>query len=76
MNVNKPMSSRIVGGYDVGYYKYSWMATLMKDGMVYCGGSLIGPRTVVTAAHCYKEFLQLAKYVSNQIEAAIDKKER
>lgn len=60
LNTNKPMA-RIVGGYDVGYYKYSWMATLMKDGQVFCGGSLIAPRTVVTAAHCYKEYLTPAK---------------
>lgn len=60
LNINKPVA-RIVGGYDVGYYKYPWVATLMKDGMVVCGGSLIGPRTIVTAAHCYKEYLTLAK---------------
>lgn len=59
-NANGPVG-RIVGGYDVGYYKYPWMATLVKDGEVCCGGSLVGPKTVVTAAHCYKPFFKLAK---------------
>lgn len=60
MNTNQPIA-RIVGGYDVGYYKYPWMATLIRHGMVFCGGSLIGSKTVITAAHCYKEFLEPAK---------------
>lgn len=60
LNTNKPVA-RIVGGYDVGYYKYPWMATLMKDNMVNCGGSLISSKIVITAAHCYKEFLEPAK---------------
>lgn len=54
---------RIVAGYDVGYYRYPWYAALIRYGKVVCGGALIGPKTVITAAHCYKEFLYLAKYV-------------
>lgn len=50
--------NRIVGGYDVGYYKYPWFASLMIQGFVNCGGTLIAPKFVVTAAHCYKDFIK------------------
>lgn len=57
----KLQEDRIVAGYDVGYYRYPWYAVLMRNGAVICGGALIGPSTVLTAAHCYKEFFYLAK---------------
>uniref|UniRef100_A0A6P7FUB0 Trypsin-1-like n=1 Tax=Diabrotica virgifera virgifera TaxID=50390 RepID=A0A6P7FUB0_DIAVI len=52
---------RIVAGYDVGYYRYPWYAALIRFNMVSCGGALIAPGTVVTAAHCYKDFIKAAK---------------
>ncbi|CAH1119191.1 unnamed protein product [Phaedon cochleariae] len=51
---------RIVAGYDIGYYRYPWYAALIRYDTVSCGAALIGPKTVLTAAHCYKEFLDLA----------------
>ncbi|XP_017773348.1 PREDICTED: trypsin-like [Nicrophorus vespilloides] len=51
------LQGKIVGGYDVGYYKYPWFASLLLDGQPWCGGTLIGPKTVVTAAHCFKQYL-------------------
>ncbi|XP_018327571.1 proclotting enzyme [Agrilus planipennis] len=50
---------KIVGGYDVGYYKYPWYAALILEGEVFCGGSLITTKTVITAAHCFKPFISL-----------------
>lgn len=48
-------ANRIVGGWSVGYLKYQWYAALVQDDFVYCGGTLIAPKYVVSAAHCYKE---------------------
>lgn len=51
-------SSRIVGGQVASKGEFPWMATLIGAGAqnryrgFYCGGSLIAPRKVLTAAHC------------------------
>ncbi|XP_066252131.1 clotting factor G beta subunit-like [Euwallacea similis] len=61
-------NERIVAGYDVGYYKYPWFAALMENKMVQCGGALIAPKLVVTAAHCYKEYLNVPNNTKVKLE--------
>ncbi|AXB45772.1 S1 family peptidase [Amycolatopsis albispora] len=41
----------IVGGNDADQ-EYSWMVSLQEGGNHFCGGSLISPEWVLTAAHC------------------------
>ncbi|XP_056637930.1 clotting factor G beta subunit-like [Diorhabda sublineata] len=60
---------RIVSGYDIGYYRYPWYAALIRYKSVSCGGALIAPKTVLTAAHCYKEFLTLAQHGGLTLES-------
>nr|XP_020637753.1 proproteinase E-like [Pogona vitticeps] len=55
----QPVSSpnaRVVNGEDANPYSWPWQISLQykKDGEFYhtCGGSLIGPNWVMTAAHC------------------------
>ncbi|XP_065170300.1 serine protease 30-like [Atheta coriaria] len=49
------LQAKIIGGYEVGYFKYPWFAALQIDDDTFCGGALIGPSIVLTAAHCYND---------------------
>ncbi|KAL5285031.1 TMPRSS6.2 family protein [Megaselia abdita] len=49
-------STRIVGGQDTLTQQYPWMAMLQYNGRFYCGGSLINPNYILTAAHCLRDF--------------------
>ena len=43
---------KVVGGTAVGSGEAPWQIALLRSGSFTCGGSLIGPQTVLTAAHC------------------------
>lgn len=44
--------SRIVGGVEATPGEMPFIVSLQTDGRHFCGGSLIGPDVVLTAAHC------------------------
>ena len=57
-------SSRIVGGSEATPHSIPWQVsvqTLMEDGKLKhgCGGALLSPRHVITAAHCTKILVKL-----------------
>ncbi|XP_020773713.2 transmembrane protease serine 4a isoform X2 [Boleophthalmus pectinirostris] len=44
---------RIVGGTDTVIEHWPWQVSLVQGGQHTCGGALVAPQWVVTAAHCF-----------------------
>ncbi|XP_012866691.1 PREDICTED: brain-specific serine protease 4-like [Dipodomys ordii] len=49
---------RVVGGQDSGDAEWPWVVSIRKNGTHHCAGSLLTRRWVVTAAHCFKGYLE------------------
>ncbi|GAB6025086.1 mannan-binding lectin serine peptidase 1 (C4 C2 activating component of Ra-reactive factor) [Chamberlinius hualienensis] len=59
LQVNKTRSGKVVAGRIAPKGSFPWQAMLWETWVgQFCGGSLISPRWIITAAHCFTEFQQ------------------
>ncbi|KAM8756872.1 trypsin-3-like isoform 1-T1 [Acanthopagrus schlegelii] len=54
VNLTGVCGQRIIGGVEVKPYSIKYQASLHFFGIHYCGGTLIYPQWVVSAAHCWR----------------------
>jgi secreted trypsin-like serine protease len=45
----------ILGGKDAELGQWPWQAFIYMDNVALCGGSLVMPQWILTAAHCVAE---------------------
>uniref|UniRef100_F6Y1Q1 Protease, serine, 1 (trypsin 1), gene 2 n=1 Tax=Xenopus tropicalis TaxID=8364 RepID=F6Y1Q1_XENTR len=45
---------KIVGGYECTPHSQPWQVYFTQENQVFCGGSLVTPRWIISAAHCYR----------------------
>ncbi|XP_007945507.2 transmembrane protease serine 2 [Orycteropus afer afer] len=62
VNIKMNRQSRIVGGENAALGDWPWQVSLHVQGVHVCGGSIITPEWIVTAAHCVEEPLSNPRY--------------
>ncbi|XP_055304993.1 trypsin alpha-3-like [Sitodiplosis mosellana] len=54
-------SPRIVGGQTAKIENFKWQAALLEDSTFFCGGSIISPTKILSAAHCTENIIYYNK---------------
>lgn len=57
LNGTNGTSGFLPGGYTCRPHSQPWQAALLVQGRLFCGGVLVHPKWVLTAAHCLKEYV-------------------
>ncbi|XP_068096887.1 transmembrane protease serine 5 isoform X4 [Hyperolius riggenbachi] len=53
---SRARSSRIIGGSDVALGRWPWQVSLYLNNKHVCGGSIVAPKWIITAAHCVHNY--------------------
>ncbi|XP_072282341.1 transmembrane protease serine 5 isoform X4 [Pyxicephalus adspersus] len=53
---SRSKSSRIIGGSDVALGRWPWQVSLYLNNKHVCGGSIVAPKWIITAAHCVHNY--------------------
>jgi len=64
-NPDRDLAPRIIGGDDAPAGRYPYAVSLQDDLSHFCGGSLIAPDVVLTAAHCSIDKFKVVVYRHN-----------
>ncbi|XP_028394294.1 coagulation factor IX-like [Dendronephthya gigantea] len=56
--VSRSRVRRVIGGQDAQAHQWPWTVLIMNQSDIYCGGSVISPTFIITAAHCVDNISQ------------------
>ncbi|XP_008411784.1 acrosin [Poecilia reticulata] len=59
-----PGASRIIGGRDAPEGAWPWQASIQFLGTHFCGGTIISNKWVVSAAHCYHNYIWHSSFLT------------
>nr|AAD21833.1 trypsin-like serine protease [Ctenocephalides felis] len=65
---------RIVGGEDVDISTCGWQISFQSENLHFCGGSIIAPKWILTAAHCVEWLKKPLKDITVRIGSSIRNK--
>uniref|UniRef100_A0A4W6BYB7 Peptidase S1 domain-containing protein n=1 Tax=Lates calcarifer TaxID=8187 RepID=A0A4W6BYB7_LATCA len=65
------MESRIIGGQEAWAHSWPWQVSLRFATMPACGGAIISPLWVISAAHCFKRSEVISSLVSDTAEVGV-----